>query len=927
MKCPGCNARLKSDDLFCYRCGTKIEPPTPKPQKEKSGKKPLIVVLSVIAAVGVGTSSFFATRYFLENSADKKAQEWAAISDSQYAVFEKGFTDVKVDDKDTAIEAVSSVAEAIGITDVQEELYVEDEVELSDGCVYQIQQYYNDMPVLGRTISLAVNDNNTPVVLTANTINIEERVYTAAQNETADAAASTDSAEQIIENLAPDNIEIDSERMEKSVTDFLEKQENLKIEDAAFPEEPENCLAIFSPLEETPQIAVDMIVDFMSDNGYQAYEVLYNPVEDSVLSAESVLYDAGKSAEVRSEEGALATGSLEDDRYSLYNDEHHIAVYDIGEKYKGDNNGSVEFNFERFGYSVISSENELFGNDDVQTLSYMTFCDSYFKRLGFSGFRRTRVGVRDDYENGNNARGGSADGNAIVLIGSNVRSDDYDLLGHEFTHAVTRSIAKWSSGSGQTKAVNEGISDIFGTLLEADCSDEPMNWYKDLEYLGGGSRSISDPEKTGNKTEYDNKAVEDAYQYSTVISHAAYMMAEGNEEPAQRMDADLLAKVWYKALFLMHTDTTFSQCANAVYNAARATDGVTDEQLVGIRTAFGETGFGLKTEIAYSVLKGTTLKVISADNQAYDNYHIRIVDTADSQTVVDVDVTDDNGYILNLESGRYVIELTDNAVDGSETRCMKTLHIKDTIRKEVKASVTVLTDFGKKEKSSESTTQKPAEKPTEKSSEPPTEKKDKPVTFDVSEADVEVGHAIDIKCTSGHNLENGTLMSSAGEFSKCFKIYILGDRFNIIANQEGSETFTFTSANGEVGSFTLNAIKPKETDADYSSYLGNWQYVFDNNGLLDNDHAMVTSVTFNEINSNNVYLTISKGNISKVCEIDVYGQIIDGKIDFSYDKDGWENSGHGTIVLNENSIYLYADVDRYGPHARMGLVCDETLTR
>jgi len=103
--------------------------------------------------------------------------------------------------------------------------------------------------------------------------------------------------------------------------------------------------------------------------------------------------------------------------------------------------------------------------------------------------------------------------------------------------------------------------------------------------------------------------------------------------------------------------------------------------------------------------------------------------------------------------------------------------------------------------------------------------------------------------------------------------------------------------------------------------------VFDNNGLLDNDHAMVTSVTFNEINSNNVYLTIFKGNISKVCEIDVYGQIIDGKIDFSYDKDGWENSGHGTIVLNENSIYLFADVDSYGPNARMGLVCDETLTR
>ena len=202
-----------------------------------------------------------------------------------------------------------------------------------------------------------------------------------------------------------------------------------------------------------------------------------------------------------------------------------------------------------------------------------------------------------------------------------------------------------------------------------------------------------------------------------------------------------------------------------------------------------------------------------------------------------------------------------------------------------------------------------------------------PVTFDVTKADVEVGSAIDINCTSGHNLDNGTLKSSAGEYSKCFKIYILGDRFNIIANQEGSETFSFTSENGEVGSFTLNAVKPKAAADDYSSYLGTWEYVLNGSGEPDDPYAVVTSVTFNEINSNNVYLTIFKGNIAKVCQIDVYGQIIDGKIDFSYDKDGWENSGHGTITLNEDSIHLYAEVDSYGPNARMGLSCDDTLYR
>ena len=119
----------------------------------------------------------------------------------------------------------------------------------------------------------------------------------------------------------------------------------------------------------------------------------------------------------------------------------------------------------------------------------------------------------------------------------------------------------------------------------------------------------------------------------------------------------------------------------------------------------------------------------------------------------------------------------------------------------------------------------------------------------------------------------------------------------------------------------------KPSQSDYSSYLGSWNYVFDNDGQLDENYAVVTSVTFNEINGTTADITIFKGNISKVCQIDVTGEIVDGKIDFSYNKDGWLNSGHGTITLNGDSIHLYAEVDSYGENARMGLVCDDDLTR
>lgn len=117
------------------------------------------------------------------------------------------------------------------------------------------------------------------------------------------------------------------------------------------------------------------------------------------------------------------------------------------------------------------------------------------------------------------------------------------------------------------------------------------------------------------------------------------------------------------------------------------------------------------------------------------------------------------------------------------------------------------------------------------------------------------------------------------------------------------------------------------SSSEYSSYLGTWSYVFDNNGELDRDHALVTEVTFNEINGSIASFRIFKGNIVALTDIEATGEIIDGKIDFSYDMDGWGSSGHGTITLNGDAIHLYATVDNRGSGARITLESDDDLTR
>lgn len=172
--------------------------------------------------------------------------------------------------------------------------------------------------------------------------------------------------------------------------------------------------------------------------------------------------------------------------------------------------------------------------------------------------------------------------------------------------------------------------------------------------------------------------------------------------------------------------------------------------------------------------------------------------------------------------------------------------------------------------------------------------------------------------------QNATVWYDAGEMDedtiKTANPRIKGISVHPSKSSENNET----STEAKVESTEAPKVS---SQSDYSSYLGSWNYVFDNDGQLDENYAVVTSVTFNKINGTTADITIFKGNISKVCQIDITGEIVDGKIDFSYDKDGWLNSGHGTITLNGDSIHLYAEVDSYGENARMGLVCDDDLTK
>ena len=124
---------------------------------------------------------------------------------------------------------------------------------------------------------------------------------------------------------------------------------------------------------------------------------------------------------------------------------------------------------------------------------------------------------------------------------------------------------------------------------------------------------------------------------------------------------------------------------------------------------------------------------------------------------------------------------------------------------------------------------------------------------------------------------------------------------------------------------------------DYSQYLGTWTYkeVPDSipEEILNDDTSykmymerlVSTTIEFKEIDGTTVNCLLYKGNIVTVAETNISGEIIDDQIEFSY-TDSWNGKGHGTIMLQGDSVYLFCEEDEHG-NGRIALNCDVTLSR
>ena len=161
-----------------------------------------------------------------------------------------------------------------------------------------------------------------------------------------------------------------------------------------------------------------------------------------------------------------------------------------------------------------------------------------------------------------------------------------DIIAHEYQHGITHFMIKDLVAEGETGAMDEGISDIFGMLIENKdpFSDENGFWTvgEDCAVTGTPLRSISDPKSIDERypmsldekweCKWHRSGKHDSYcdyNYvhwnSTIVSHLMYTAWE---IAPQFFTRENMARLWFNALPHLNANATFQNLRYALQLSA-----------------------------------------------------------------------------------------------------------------------------------------------------------------------------------------------------------------------------------------------------------------------------------------------------------------------------------------------------------------------
>ncbi|MBG9374963.1 M4 family metallopeptidase [Panacibacter sp. DH6] len=183
-----------------------------------------------------------------------------------------------------------------------------------------------------------------------------------------------------------------------------------------------------------------------------------------------------------------------------------------------------------------------------------------------------------------------------------------DIIGHEFTHGVTGT----STGlvyAGESGAINESLSDIFGTVIESITLSTNNDYLMGEDRTSGAIRSLSNPNQYSQPDTYqgnfwytgalDNGGV---HTNSGVMNYWFYLISNGgsgtndigNAFTVATISQNEAAFITYQSYYFMTSTTNYMDMRNATLTSAKTYYGNCSYEAYQVANAWYAVGVGTK---------------------------------------------------------------------------------------------------------------------------------------------------------------------------------------------------------------------------------------------------------------------------------------------------------------------------------------------
>lgn len=578
----------------------------------------------------------------------------------------------RITDSASALRAVEGIAEHLGISDAAACYKTCSAQSLMNDVFYSCPQEYNGVPVYGSSIDFIVDENGNCLNVTDNHARIsglntnpvlteEEAIQKALSNGASDVDSNGlciyscfDTNPCLTYNLygIEDGTSMQyfvSAETGETVAEFCRSYTGETVDGVGY-DRPEGGIERHFNL-------------YKIDNRFYLYDKERNIAVFNAYGHELILGalpgfidDELRTYYIAGENGAQFVCDSDGNRYSYTcgeDGQHYLTSQADAEvifpvqatallKYAVDKNNEAMFH-------VMTTNGSTYVNNDraVAAMSYAAysydFYSDIFGRNGFDnkgGFTSILFDTtHPDACSWNNIFEWASNGAYSYLTSIEVGTEQgmaYDVIGHEYTHSVEQSTSSMLC-ERESGAVMEGLSDIFGELIE----DYANNATSGNPTLTGScdwkheSRNISNPEKSKCPAVYKGKYWKETAEFpnegnnygyihnnSTVISHMAYLLSNGMNGASycEALNNRQIAELYYRTIFMLPVCCSFNQFGRMLLRSAELMyerELLNAKQFTCVLAALNNSGIGVQDSdirgMIYNVQPKCTLDIRGLD--------------------------------------------------------------------------------------------------------------------------------------------------------------------------------------------------------------------------------------------------------------------------------------------------------------------------